>query len=119
MESIMLWGLTALLALQLAGEVVVRFFHWPVPGPVMGLVFALALFLPLGRVPKPVEEAGGTLLRHLSLLFVPAGVGVVAHWERLQQSWLVLGVVLLVSTLLGLAVSAWVFERLAGGEDAL
>ena len=29
----MLWGLTALLALQLAGEVVVRFFHWPVPGP--------------------------------------------------------------------------------------
>ena len=39
--------------------------------------------------------------------------------ERLQQSWLVLGVVLLVSTLLGLAVSAWVFERLTGGEDAL
>ena len=62
----MLWGLTALLALQLAGEVVVRFFHWPVPGPVMGLVFALALFLPLGRVPKPVEEAGGTCLLYTS-----------------------------------------------------
>ena len=113
----MLWGLTALLALQLAGEVVVRFFHWPVPGPVMGLVFALALLFPLGRVPKPVEDAGGTLLRHLSLLFVPAGVGLIAYGDRLLTEGVRLVIVLIASTALTMAVTALAFRFLTRGKE--
>ena len=55
----MLWGLTALLALQLAGDSGVRFFHWPVPGPVMGLVFKWEKKV---RVEKELFEVATTRL---------------------------------------------------------
>lgn len=76
----MIAGLLALLACQLVGELVVDLTGLPVPGPVAGMVILLG-WLTWRRPPAdaPVLRAGDALLRHLQLLFVPAGVGVVAH----------------------------------------
>jgi holin-like protein len=52
------------------------------------------------------------LLTHLSLLFVPVGVGVMTHLELVATYGLRLGVALLLSTLIGLAVSAIVLQAL-------
>lgn len=107
-------ALLALLACQLAGEALVRLTDVPVPGPVLGLVLllgALSLLKPvLGGVPKPLEKVSGTLLSHLSLLFVPAGVGVMVHAQRIQADWLPITVALVASTVLTIAVSAVVFK---------
>ena len=83
------------------------------PGPVWGmLLLSVALLVPW--VQRALSEAIGTasqaLLTHLSLLFVPVGVGVVVHLELLSVYGLKLIGVLLVSTWLGLAVTAWVLR---------
>ena len=53
------------------------------------------------------------LLQHLSLLFVPAGVGVITQLDVLGRNWLPVLVALVVSTALGLLVTGWVMQRLA------
>jgi putative effector of murein hydrolase LrgA (UPF0299 family) len=105
----MIAALTILLACQLAGEVFVRLTGLPVPGPVMGLVFLLIGMAVRGKIPLDLRDTANGLLSHLSLLFVPAGVGVILHFERIGSEWLALLAALLLSTWATIAVSALVF----------
>ena len=57
------------------------------------------------------------LLRHLSLLFVPAGVGIVTQLDALARDWKAIVAAILVSTVLGLAVTGWVMQRLSRGME--
>ena len=104
----MITGLTWLLGCQLLGEVVVRLADLPVPGPVVGMLilFVLLQVRRSGDDATVVRAAHG-LLRHLQLLFVPAGVGVVVYATRLREDALMIAVALSVSWLLGLAVIGW------------
>ncbi len=94
----MINGLLALLACQLVGELLVRLLGVPVPGPVAGMVVLLVAL----QLREPGKDAGVVrvadgLLRHLQLLFVPAGVGVVEYLGVLGAS--------AVPVVVGLAVS--------------
>lgn len=106
----MVQALFALLVCQLAGEVIVRAGDLPVPGPVVGLVLLLGGLLALRRLPGELERASTGLLSHLSLLFVPAGVGVMVHAQRIRADWLPLAAGVVVSTVLTIAVTAVVFR---------
>jgi putative effector of murein hydrolase LrgA (UPF0299 family) len=94
----MIPALTLLLACQLVGEALARLFALPVPGPVIGMAL---LFLGLRLRPAaaldgtPLATVAGVLLAHLSLLFVPAGTGIVrfaseADLSALFKPWNVL-----------------------------
>jgi putative effector of murein hydrolase LrgA (UPF0299 family) len=98
--------LALLLACQLAGETVSRATNLPVPGPVLGLVLVFAGLLWLKRVPEPLERTSRGLLDNLSLLFVPAGVGIVQHLDILRAQWLPIAAAILGSTLLTMWVTA-------------
>jgi len=106
----MLSALTQLLLFQLAGEVIARGFALPIPGPVLGMLF---LFVALLLNDGPGHELRGTsqtLLQHLSLLFVPAGTGIMVHLHRVADEWLPLLLSLLISTLATLVVTALVMK---------
>jgi holin-like protein len=109
----MLAALATLLVCQLAGEAIVRAFDLPVPGPVAGM--ALLFFALVARAPIPKETAATAegLLQHLSLLFVPAGVGVVQHLALLGSQGAQIVAVVLLSTAITLTVTALTFEYLA------
>ena len=110
----MVTGLTWLLACQLVGEVVVRTTGLPVPGPVVGMVVLLVLLQVRGAGDDAtVVRASDGLLRHLQLLFVPAGAGVVAYLGILRADALPVVVALVGSWVLGLAVVGWVTALLA------
>jgi holin-like protein len=112
-----LQGFTLLLIAQVVGEVLARGLSLPLPGPVLGLMLML-LALPCRAVQQRVEAAAEVLLAHLSLLFVPIGVGVVSHLGVLgAHAWSLL-LVLLVSTTVGLVVTAGVLQRLWVDEPA-
>jgi len=108
----MLAALTALLLCQLIGEAVVRLTHLPVPGPVLGLVLMLAFLALRKSIPASLETTAGGLLKHLSLLFVPAGVGVLQHLARIQAEWLALAAALLVSSVATIVVTAVVMRAM-------
>ena len=103
-------GLAILLLLQSTGEALTHALRLPFPGPVVGLVLLLvALHWPWLR--EPVSAAAEFLLAHLSLLFVPVGVGVITHLDLVSHYGLQLLVVMVLSTWLGLAVTALVLRR--------
>lgn len=111
----MIASIAVILACQLAGEVLTRGLALPVPGPVLGMVALLAVLALRARLPEPpawlgVEPVGRFLLANLSLLFVPAGVGVVGNLSVLSGHWLALAVALVVSTVLTLVVSVVTFR---------
>ena len=97
-------GLAWLLAFQSAGELLSRGLNLPFPGPVIGMILML-LALRWRVVREPVSVCADFLLSHLSLLFVPVGVGVMTHLSLVSQYGVRILVVLVLSTLAGLAVT--------------
>jgi putative effector of murein hydrolase LrgA (UPF0299 family) len=117
----MLPALTALLLCQLIGEATVRLFDLPVPGPVLGLVLMLSALALRRGVPGTIQATAGGLLKHFSLLFVPAGVGVLQHLARIEAEWLAIAAALLVSSVATIVVTAVVMRgmiRLMKLDDA-
>ncbi len=124
----MIAAILLLLACQLAGEAVARLLALPVPGPVIGLVVLLALLAMRRRVrpdaapveATPLGAVTGFILTNLSLLFVPAGTGIVGQAAVLSAHGVGLIVALVVSTVLTLAAAALVFRwvaKAAGGAE--
>ena len=118
----MLQGIAALLICQLAGEALARGLGLPVPGPVIGLLLLFGFFVVRGHYggpsPDRIADTGAGrfaqgLLQNLSILFVPAAVGVVDQLDILGNYWLALSLALVVSTLLSLTVTVWVFVAVA------
>ena len=110
-------GFAWLLVLQSAGELLAHALHLPFPGPVVGMVLLLvALRHP--AVQASVASAAGFLLSHLSLLFIPVGVGVMTHLALLGQYGLRMLLVIVLSTWAGLAVTALVLRALVRGDAA-
>jgi holin-like protein len=117
----MLRTLATLLVFQCLGEVASFALRLPVPGPVLGM---LAFLVYLAMVPGAVDalrDGVRDLLGHLSLLFVPAGVGVMLHARRLADEGFAIAVALIASTALSTVVTALVVDRtrrwLARGDD--
>ena len=108
----MIAALSTLLVFQLLGEALVRALDLPVPGPVLGLALLLPVLAWRPSVLAMVRPTAQTLLQHLSLLFVPAGVGVMLHLQRLGDEALAIGVALVLSTWTGLVVAALTLQAL-------
>ena len=108
----MIAALTWLLLYQLTGEFLARILSLPVPGPVIGMVL-LFLFLVLRQGPgHELQSTSQNLLQHLSLLFVPAGTGVMLHLHRLQDEWLPIALSLFISTAITLAATGLLLKAL-------
>ena len=117
----MLNAITLLLLFQLIGETIARLGGLPLPGPVIGMALLFLTLTLRGNLPESLRVTAGGLLQHLSLLFVPAGVGVVLYLSLIADQWAAISVSLLVSTVVTIAVSALVmlgFERLSGRRNA-
>lgn len=117
----MLAALALLLLCQLAGEAAVRAAALLVPGPVIGMMLLFAFMLLRAPLPKELEDTADGLLKHLSLLFVPAGVGVVQNIALLGDTGLRLIAVVVLGTVVTLVVTALTFAgvaRLMRIEDA-
>ncbi|MBK1649029.1 CidA/LrgA family protein [Rhabdochromatium marinum] len=109
--------LALLLICQLIGETLVLWIGLPVPGPVVGMLLLFIGLVLRGAVPEGLGTTTDTLLAHLSLLFVPAGVGVMLHLAMLGDHWLAIALALVLSTLLTLAITGWVMTALIRWQD--
>jgi putative effector of murein hydrolase LrgA (UPF0299 family) len=118
----MLLSLGLILLCQLIGEAVARATDIPVPGPVIGMALCVLLLFARDRIGRlapeelrdgSFENTGRGILSHLSLLFIPAGVGVVQRLDVLAGNALAISLAVLISTVVSLGVTAWVFSFVA------
>ena len=118
----MLLSLGLILLCQVLGEAIAYASEAPIPGPVIGLLLCMLLLLARDQVawlaPDELrdgtfEETGHGILGHLSLLFIPAGVGAVQRLDVLVGNAIPILVGIVISTVLGLMVTALIFTFVA------
>jgi holin-like protein len=102
----MLATFATLLVFQCLGEGMTFALDLPIPGPVVGMLLLFAALLLSPALLERIEATGNELLRHLSLLFVPAGVGIVVSAATVRGHWLAVIVSVIASTVLTLAATA-------------
>jgi holin-like protein len=114
----MLRAFAILLSCQLVGEMITRALVLPLPGPVIGLIILVMLLFAVERSHlvdtstvdgTSLGKVSNGLLAVLGVLFVPAGVGVIQNLGLLGEYGAALAAALVVSTVLTLAVTVWVF----------
>jgi len=109
----MLHYLTILVCCQLAGELIVTALKMPLPGPVLGMAILFAGLVVNGGVPDDLGKVADGLLVNLSLLFVPAGTGIMLHTGLLSRDLVPISVSIVVSTIATIAVTAAMMSALS------
>jgi holin-like protein len=109
----MINALTLLFLCQLVGEAAVQALGVPFPGPVLGMALLFAGLMALGHSGPALDTAADTILRHLSLLFVPAAVGVMQQAGLIAENWLAITAALVLSTVATLVVTVYTFRAVA------
>jgi len=104
--------LALILICQLAGETIQVATHITVPGPVIGMAILFCGLLIRRGLPQGLQATAGGILKHLSLLFVPAGVGVMLHVPRLEDEWWPILLAIVPGTMIAILITALVMERL-------
>lgn len=105
----MVYHLGIILSCQLIGEFLVQSLGLIIPGPVLGMVLLLGVFLTFPKAALAIQPTALGLLSHLSLLFLPAGVGIVGHLDRLGLNGFPILLALAISTALAISMGALVF----------
>lgn len=108
----MIGTLATLLVFQAIGEGLAYALSLPIPGPVIGMVLLLLYLMMKDDAAARLAPTSMELLRHLSLLFVPAGVGIMVHARLIAAEWLPIVVALVVSTVISISVTALVIRWL-------
>ena len=88
-----------------------------VPAPVLAIVLLVIILLMRGAVPTGLRRVSAVLLRHMALFFIPALVAMVGLLDVLQENIWPLLLTIIVSTVVPLWLTAFIFDRLAPGLD--
>mgnify|MGYP005666770787 FL=1 len=121
----MLVAIFTILALQLTGEALQKYFNLTIPGPVIGLMLMLLALmmtnLKIFNIATPLRiniiNTSEKLLSYLSLLFVPIGVGVIMHLQLLEMQLLRILVVILAGTMSTMVFTSFVFSKISTVKD--
>ena len=104
-------GFTLLLIFQMTGEIISSSLSLTIPGAVIGM---LLLFFSLFFIPQKdtIHTSAQLLLRHLSLLFIPAGVGLILHIERLSANWVPVGIAIIAGVTITMLSTALIMQTI-------
>ena len=116
----MLRAIFVIFFFQLLGEAIKKFFVMRIPGPVLGLILLLVVLIFLKRfktaaitnLKEDVINTSNYILNYLSLLFVPIGVGVVMHLSYLENNLFKVLIIVFISTILTIGLTAFLMEKI-------
>ena len=121
-----LFGFFLILLFNYVGAFLSKLSSLPIAGPVIGLILLLGFLLILDKIEikklspslrKDITKAPDLFLRHLALFFIPAGVGVITHFELIKNDLTGFLALLIFPTLLCLIFSMILFRWLRGRKD--
>lgn len=119
MQQIRTWltGWVAILGCYYAGTALVTGFAIPLPPALVGLLLLLVALILRGRPAASIALAASPLLKHMSVLFVPAVLGVGLYWQDIQQQAWPLFIAIVITTTLSLAITAWAATHILAQRD--
>lgn len=95
----------------LVGEVIVYFTALPVPGSILAMLLLIAALELKILKPSHIKEVANFLLNNMALFFIPAGVGLMNHFELLKDEWLSITTAIVLSALIVLTVVGLIMEK--------
>ena len=99
-----------ILIVSLVGELLNYFLPLPVPASIYGLVLMLALLMTGALKLDAVEDAGKFMIEIMPVMFIPAGVGLMASWDVIQANLVAYLIIAAVTTIVVMAVSGLVTQ---------
>lgn len=84
----------------------------PLPAAIIGLLICCGVCFTLKRVPLPLELTSNILLKNMALFFIPYVVTITLYWPELKDYWLVCLTALFISTLVTLAITSLLCDKL-------
>ncbi|ERP89990.1 murein hydrolase transporter LrgA [Alcanivorax sp. P2S70] len=108
----MIDGLLILLFFQFLGEILIRLTGIPLPASVVGMVLLLVALLLNTPFTQRVAPAAGALIKHISLLIFPLGVGIVLQWHRYEDYAVALAVAVVIGTILSMLLVTLMLKKL-------
>ena len=107
-------AIAALFAMQLLGELLVRFTGLPLPSPLVGMLLLLGGLMMLGRIPDALRVVCRHMLAHMMLLFIPAIAGIMVLFGPLGWEWPAFLLACVGGAAFSLAVTAWTLRWMLG-----
>lgn len=99
-----------ILGVTCAGELMKYFIPLPIPGSIYGLLLMFVLlFIKVIKV-EQVKDVGEFLIEIMPLMFIPAGVGLMASWGELQGFLVPLLVITVATTFIVIFVTGKVTD---------
>lgn len=103
-----------ILGVLFLGEILVTRFNLPIPSSILGMIILFILLMVKIIKLKWVEDVGNSLLDNLSVMFIPAGVGIVRELELFKGNIIQLAIIIFVSTLIVMVVTGYTIQALEG-----
>ncbi len=114
----MIRGLAILLIFQSIGEVLTKFIHGVLPGPVIGMILLLVFLVLRKNIAPSIALAADGLLAHLAIFFIPAAVGVMLYIGTLRSAGAAWLLAILLSTVGAITVTALLLKWLTKSNAA-
>lgn len=105
-----------LLLFQVLGEAAAFALSVPIPGPVIGMILLLIWLIAKQDQDSALIRSSTRFLRHLSLLFIPAAVGIMTQFDRLAAEWPAILAAVFGSTLASIILTAYLVRGLDDGR---
>tara|TARA_B100000787_G_scaffold163517_1_gene145244 strand:- start:680 stop:1051 length:372 start_codon:yes stop_codon:yes gene_type:complete len=110
---------------QLIGELVQKVLELNIPGPVIGLILLLTTLLLskkydhklIKKLKINLINSAENLVHYIPLFFLPVGVGVVMHLSFLEGSLVKVLFIIVFGTLITLAITGLLMEKLLKNKD--
>jgi len=110
---------------QLIGELVQKVLELNIPGPVIGLILLLTSLLLskkydhklIKKLKINLINSAENLVHYIPLFFLPVGVGVVMHLSFLEGSLVKVLFIIVFGTLITLAITGLLMEKLLKNKD--
>ncbi len=99
-----------ILLFSIVGEFLSTGLNLPLPGSIIGMVLLfLALKFKLIRL-RQIYDAGQFMIENMTILFLPAGVGIMSHWDAIAKYWWQIIVITLLAIVVNFAVIGFVTQ---------
>ena len=115
----MFGSLTVIVLFEAAGDLLQGLLHLPIPGPVLGMALLVLALVGRGGLPEGLDRAASGMLSYLPMMFVPAGVGIMAHFDLIRAEWVAICSALAASSVLAVVVTAAIMRGAERAQQAL